>query len=241
MIKIGICDDEQIMAKEIGKYVREFFEQNNSEISIDTFISAKKFQSACRTIKYDLALLDVDMPEVSGFELAKEIQQNQKETVIVFISGRDLLVYESLKYQPFRFIRKSVCEEELKEALYSFYEKYLMMSKDTDLEFEEGVQIITITQVVFVESRGHIMEVNLSDGTLLHTKRHTVAIRDLEKRWYEYGFIRIERGYLVNYRYVKRIRGREMEMNDGIILSIGRSRVDDVKKRFLQLVRREDK
>lgn len=57
------------------------------------------------------------MPESNGIEAAISIKHSNSDIVIIFITSKDELVYESIKTQPFRFIRKSRLTEEISESI----------------------------------------------------------------------------------------------------------------------------
>ena len=51
-----------------------------------------------------------------------------------------------------------------------------------------------------------------------------------------FGFIRIHKGYLVNYRYIQRIAYDHVILRDGTSLPVGRSKVTEIKTKFLSLL-----
>ena len=64
-----------------------------------------------------LFFIDIDMPEVNGFEAASYLKKWNRECCIVFVSNKDDLVFQSLVYHPFFFIRKAHLDEELEPQL----------------------------------------------------------------------------------------------------------------------------
>ncbi len=65
----------------------------------------------------EILLLDIDMPEISGMELAEQIFSSNINTNVIFVTNRDDLVFQAIHYQPFRFIRKEKLNQELDEAI----------------------------------------------------------------------------------------------------------------------------
>ena len=65
----------------------------------------------------DLLLLDIDMPEMNGMEIAKCLTDLLQKPLLVFVTSHDELVYDSLLYHPFGFIRKAYLEQELEKIL----------------------------------------------------------------------------------------------------------------------------
>lgn len=61
------------------------------------------------------------MPGISGFDIATTFSDCDYPVLIVFVTAYDELVYSSIKFQPYRFIRKTHFNEELPECIESAY------------------------------------------------------------------------------------------------------------------------
>lgn len=125
MIKIAIVDDSidyiRFIYDKVDKIMKDL---NYDQYEIKTFTDGIKLIES--DTKFDLLLLDIDMPTIDGFNLAKKISNNiaaLDNATIIYISTYDNLVYESFKYSPLRFIRKNRINEELCEAIQAFLEK----------------------------------------------------------------------------------------------------------------------
>lgn len=58
----------------------------------------------------------------------------------------------------------------------------------------------------------------------------------LEEMTEPLGFIRIHKGYLVNYLYIQRIQSNQVTMKGDIVLPVGRSKAKEVKSKYLALL-----
>ena len=63
--------------------------------------------------RYDLFFLDIDMPGLNGIELCRRLRADGSRALVVFISGKEELVFQTFEVQPFRFVRKNHFQEEL--------------------------------------------------------------------------------------------------------------------------------
>lgn len=115
MIRAAICDDEPTTLDYLHEHISREFRRQGAEIQIDKFTSGRNFLNAHKAELFDVIFLDIDMPEISGFEIAEQIN-NISEALIVFVTLHDELVFSSLKFRPFRFIRKPYLENELPET-----------------------------------------------------------------------------------------------------------------------------
>lgn len=108
MIRIAVVDDVKIFAYDYRKDLEQLFKQHSVECEIDVYTEAYYFQGILRDKKYNLIFLDIDMPEINGIDLAKEIRKNygDEKVKLVFVSSYENFVFETFHYKAYRFIRK---------------------------------------------------------------------------------------------------------------------------------------
>ena len=61
---------------------------------VDTFNNAETALSIFRPNFYDLALLDIRMPEMNGFQLCRKLREIDKKIKICFLTATELLYYK---------------------------------------------------------------------------------------------------------------------------------------------------
>lgn len=76
MIKIAICDDDKIFLEKMKKYVGEAFGKHTSDYRIITYSNSVLFSNENQNYGFNVLFLDIDMPNKSGFDLAKELRSN---------------------------------------------------------------------------------------------------------------------------------------------------------------------
>lgn len=92
--RIMIVDDE----KDIAMMFRSGLERNGFTVKV--FNDPLEALSNFKPDYYDLLLLDIRMPAMSGFELYKEIRKKDKTAKVCFISAFEALQDELKKYLP---------------------------------------------------------------------------------------------------------------------------------------------
>ena len=120
MIRIAVVDDDKIILNQIKELIEE---KINDEIVIDLYSDSIDFYNNNSKWSYDIIFLDIDMPKMTGFEIAETIDLLKSQTEIVFTSNLEHLVYDSLKFRPFRFVRKSMLSDDVLSALDAFIVK----------------------------------------------------------------------------------------------------------------------
>ena len=110
MIRIAIVDDEKIILNQVSRLIKESIDE---EIFLDVYESSRDFARKIEKSIYDIIFLDIDMPEINGFELAETLTFVKPNITIVFISHLEHLVFRSFRFKPFGFVRKSYLEKDI--------------------------------------------------------------------------------------------------------------------------------
>jgi DNA-binding LytR/AlgR family response regulator len=235
-IRVAVCDDEELYTDKISKIVECYFSIAKIPCTIKKFSSANDMFAYRRAAGFDLILLDIDMPDMSGMKAAEKIRDISDNITIVFVTNMDNFVFEAIKYTPFRFIRKKYLADEMSEMLNAFKNKHKNDSIFLDAfdEYERAKRIKAI-EVSYFESFGHSIDIHHGKSVLTAK----LTLNDLEEQFHELGFIRIHKSYLVNFRFIYEIAGGFAVMDDGSKLTISRYRVKDVKGKFMKFTRGE--
>lgn len=235
-MNILICDDNQWELDEITHAVTNYTEKKAIVCKIKCFTSPAELLSHIKVFQqYDLALLDIDMPGMTGIDLAANYLTDMK---VIFITHRDDLVFSALSTQPFGFVRKKYLKEELLPWLEKAITLFGADSKEIVVSEQRVLKKIQIKELVYVEAQGHYSIIKCCNNEYRVKK----GISVLEKELDDYGFIRIHDAYLVNPRYIKNMSSENVTLIYGkremIDLRISRGRSKQVKILYMQQLKR---
>ncbi len=123
------------------------------EISI--YSSGTELLEGIKAKKIDVIFLDIDMPMMSGLNIADEMMHILPDVSLIFVTNRADLVFDALRCNPFKFIRKSHLDEELADAIKSVIEK--VVKEDFTLLLEDGKQTVSLSlhEINYLESIKH--------------------------------------------------------------------------------------
>ena len=130
-IKILLVDDDLKNSMLLKRFIEadgyDVIYANNGKVGLEMY----------RNENPDLILLDINMPELDGFEMARIIRQSDKKVVIFFLTDRtdkvDRLHGFSLKGND--YIPKPFYPEEL---IARIHERFDSVTLDQDIEFTIG-------------------------------------------------------------------------------------------------------
>lgn len=226
---IYICDDETLVLNELADKIRKYMPQEK----ILCFSSGYELREQLRKSHCDILFLDIDMPEISGLEIAKELTIEKGIPLLIFVTSHDELVYESFEYHPFSFIRKSCFDQEIEkvlrdagEYLESLKRQFYFRSAGRDLS-------LPLLAILYFEADGNYLKIYTESGEY----RFRSTISDVESRLNQYGFVRIHKGFLVNQAMVQIIGREDIELADGTALPLGRSYAEHARRRLLEYMR----
>lgn len=230
LVKIAVCDDDSIFLNELVKQITQLFQSGDKamEYHIDPFEDGGGLLKYWDNEVYDIVFLDIEMPGTSGILVADRIRMRNPYVKILFITNRDDLVFSSIQYRPFRFIRKNYLENELPEAINALINKLHQENKYLTVSFNGAKTNIKIINIHYIESCKHDIYIY----TLHDTFRIKGNLIKLENQLEPYGFIRTHSGYVVNSRYIFSIDKTQVVLNDGREIPLSRYRVETVKHKL---------
>ena len=228
MIRIAVCDDERDFSERIKVLIEKYFTEQTDESDITIFSSGSCFLSD--STNYNAVFLDIDMPDIGGFDIAEQIS-GRGNTLIIFVTTHDELVYSSLKFRPFRFIRKAHLEEELPETLDAVNKEILKLGVNTKfmLQTKNGEVLLDVTNIEYIEIYTHSMQVYTASGEILECYGSLSA---MEKQLNGFDFVRTHKSYLVNCKYIFSIEKNRIILDDKTEIPLSRYKADTVKSKF---------
>ncbi|MDF2829523.1 MAG: response regulator receiver protein [Mycobacterium sp.] len=192
---------------------------------IDEVVTAADATSALRELNarpFDAVFLDINMPGLSGLELAGVLANFSDRPAVVFVTAHDDKAVEAFDVGAVDYLLKPIRQSRLDEAVRRVQAATTEARRDTgdgeppaDLA-EADADVIPaelggITHLVprdsigWVEAEGDYARLHSASGA--HLVR--IPLSTLESRWRERGFQRIHRSYLVALRQVTGLRSTE--------------------------------
>ena len=144
VLNIFICDDEPNFCEIIGEVCKEVLASEGFEGNISVGYDGEAVISYNNHI--DILVLDIDMPIVDGIRVKEELQKNEEETQIIFVTSHQERMKEAFGLKVFGFVDKTYLKNELQVMLTNLlkiYESYTMIEeeyKSKDILYIESVE-----------------------------------------------------------------------------------------------------
>lgn len=203
MIRIAVCDDNEIILKKLVSLIDKEFNKYTNDIIVKHFYSGILLLTEHDAQPFDILFLDIDMPKISGFDIAKVLRNNFSNCFIIFVTSHSELVYESMDFQPFHFIRKN-CEISLENSISEIASKLMRHMKQNEKIILEddisGRKAVFIRDIIYMESDRHYVRFYIMRNS--EPIKMRMNISECEEKFQEYDFVRIHRKYCVNMRFL---------------------------------------
>ena len=233
-LTIALCDDDETAVTIIGGTLKSLLDKKNVEAEIFAYLSVHELRKSMESRAYDLVLLDISMKEEDGIKFAKEMRERGDKTEIVFVSSKEERVFESLGVGPFAFVRKRLFIADIKDMLEHFLAAYNSDSANSRvLELRTSTEIIHINvdDILYIESFRDTQSVYFTNKEQPVVLSSTMA--ELEGQLLKYSFIRIHKSILVNAKYVSKVNGCEVVLNNGKVLYTATKRAKQVRDEYM--------
>lgn len=235
-LSVAFCDDDAIVRGHMRTAAERCFSQYGVAVHTSEFDGPGALLDAMGRERFGLLFLDIDMPEMDGIELGERLRALGSGTDIIYVSNLDERVYEVFRVHPWSFVRKSRFDEQIDAVVADYVQMMDSRASRIVVQDAQGAsRAVAPEEVVYVESAGKLQKLFFPE----HAEPMQVrcSLMELEGQLAAAGFIRIHKGFLVNYRFVRRIRSRSVELDDGRALPVGRDRLESVRERYLALMK----
>jgi DNA-binding NtrC family response regulator len=167
MIRILIADDD--------KNLRKILMDGLSDAGFDTSEtdSGIKAVELLEKEEYDILLLDLNMPGLSGIDVLKNIKALDIPTEAIILTGHGTVsnAVEAMKHGAYDFLTKPFKMEELKAVIEKAYEKKKLLSENlllrTQIKRQSGAEKIITKSSLMLDILETVKKVALSDFSVL--------------------------------------------------------------------------
>jgi len=235
MLKIAVCDDniEELsnMVSIINDYIS--LQRDKHSIKYTAFNHSFDLIAAMESGQhYDLVLLDILMPFLTGIEAAKEIRKFNQDVKIIFLSSSPEFAVDSYSVNAYYYALKPVW----KDKLIILLDKVIFeMETNTGVSFlkksKTGLTRIYLNKLEFAEIIGKSILYHLTDGTVIEAVGSMTA---LEKELLIHPcFIKPHRSYIINMTFIDMLNPREIKMQSLNIVPLSKSNYTIVKSAYI--------
>lgn len=228
--KIAICDDQRTELESMSTLVERWLKQTQNKVNIVTFPSAESFLFDYAEHKdYDILLLDVEMKELSGIDLAKQVRKENKRVEIIFITSHFEFAGEGYEVDALHYLIKPVNAEKLISVLNKAAEKLAKEPQSVVITCDGETIKLCEDEILYVESFLHYISIHTARQEYKIKKNLSAFESELSECFY-----RVHRSYLVNLKAVMRISRTGVTLKGNTELPLARGKYDDINEAYIR-------
>lgn len=238
MLTIAMIDDEETSLQIAKGAFDAFFKMMSMETSIRSFTNPEVFLDSLRDTTYDLVCSDIIMSPIDGIELAKRLRQVDKEVPLIFISSNETNVFSCFEYDPIGFIRKTNFLNDTQTMMKHYYNDILpnrKMIHKVEVKSHGEVMLLNLNDILYIEGNHNYQVIHVRN------QKETIEVRklisDMERELSPYGFIRVHKGFLVNYLYIYKFSHTDVTLKDGTKIPISYPNRENIITKYMELTK----
>ncbi|KPB06087.1 LytR/AlgR family response regulator transcription factor [Bacillus sp. CHD6a] len=196
-MRVGLVDDRYIDLDKLNGIV-------GAVPNVEIVFSTQSAEEAYEYIKkeaVDLLIADIEMPNLSGYELADIIHSHALNIAVIFVTGSSGYAVHAFELNVHDYIMKPYPKDRLVKSM----ERLLEKTKSAEiagrlyLKQKNDIHIVQKKDIVFIERSGR--------STTIYTKSGPIktyqTLNELEGELRERDFLRSHRSFIINIHHVK--------------------------------------
>lgn len=231
MVRIAICDDDSAAVSRHEGIVKRCLQENGIAYEIITYTQSNNlfYDIADDSFFYDLILLDIEMPDMTGMEISEKIKSYLPKIKIIFITSHLEYAIDAFELSIFRYVPKNDLDNRLAVAVTDAAKLIeLEEGKEYTIRTSSRMEKIPYKEIFYIQRDGKNASIVSGSGISKVRKSLQQVFGELNAP----EFIFIDRGYIVNLIQIMKISNSTAFLKNGEQLPISRSHLQEVKQQI---------
>lgn len=236
-MNIAVCDDNQIHLDSAVELLKDFQQVKRC----DTFHNIEQlFQQIERnsTVSYDVILMDIQWNhcEKDGIQYAATLNLLLPHAQIIFMTAYNDKYSQAIFFEQLNlcgYLVKPIQEANLKVLLEKAEKNMEKIKKNSEdlllVQYNRVTEKIHQDEILYIESDAHRITIHTTTTDITAYGKLSDYMPCLRS-----SFLLIHKSYIVNMDVIQRLEKRTITLNNGVILPISKSQIQNVKETYLR-------
>lgn len=228
---ISVIDDNDADTEYISALVARWAKESGHTAHILAFPSAEAFLFQYEEEKaFDILLLDIEMGEMNGVDLAKKIRLQNDAVQIVFITGYPDFIAQGYEVDALHYLMKPVSYEKLYAVLQKAAARLEKAEKRLRVTYDHSTELVPFSRILYVEAQKQYVLIHTFDETYRMKRSFNKILEELDEFFYK-----CQRSFCVNLSHVTRIKNNSVVLKNGEEIPISRGMAEKIGKEMIRL------
>jgi len=221
MLQCIVIDDEEFAIEALKKYIDLLPQLSIARVYTDPQMALKELANG---EVYDVLFLDIDMPMISGLELARLLRGTVRK--LIFTTAHPEFALEAFDVEADAFLLKPVSLSKFSQTISRLFpdadvvqasasDYFLVKNKDEDLRIVK----IKFEEVVAFESMHNYIKIYQTNGKPITAYLNLQDVLELVKG--RDSFKQFHRGFVISTDWISYIEGNTLKMAGNLTFSVG--------------------
>ncbi len=229
-MKIVICDDNPNIIEEVREMLDEYALIKNLPLDISTFNNGQAVLESDE--KFNIAILDVEMPDMDGIELGEALRKRNKQIVLIYLTAHSQYLDSALNLNAARFFEKPIDKKRFFNGIDNALERIDNSTISFYIHDDKAQVRITAEDIVFVEIEHRKTKI-VTDVREYYTTHSLDYFKD---RLISSVFAQPHKSYIVNLNRITAYERAEIVLDDKYKIPVSRSRQTSFRTSFVRFM-----
>lgn len=169
MLKIAVCDDENLFTEELKELLSGYMIEKGLVFEIDTYSSGEALVDlGIEIVQYTAVFLDINMEKMDGIKTAEMIRKASREVFIVFVTAYVDYSLEGYRLDVVRYLLKGNAnfQNKVNECMDAIMDRMNYSVIKRKFDFKEGKKELSLERLLYIESNLHKLEFHVMEDTM---------------------------------------------------------------------------
>lgn len=228
MLKIAICDDDESVLNQLNIIITKYCSKNKINFIVNKYSSGNQLLDTFE--HYNIIFLDIKIKDINGIALAEKIRKIDKQVKIIFVTNFSYYQTDAFTVRAFGYVVKPFTDETIFKQLNDAIE--YSRQEENKISFtcitDHGVKTVNLKKIYVFEAYNHKVKMTCLDQIyVIHG-----SIKDIFIKFKPYGFTMPHKSFVINMRYISKIKGYDIMLTNGICVPISQKRAVEFKSDF---------
>lgn len=234
MIRIAICDDNETELSRTRVMTNVYAVANPElEIQLSTYQDPNELLEIIRNRQdaFDILLLDIYMPELTGVQLARNVRELNDQCQLIFLTSSANHAIEAFSLHAAHYLLKPYTRGQLEDALSKAIAAVQKnQQRNIILKTSSGLRKIDITDIVYSETDKHIQNIYLVENERIQVRissSELYTMLSIDTRFFKCGST-----YIINLGRITEVSNKQILFDNGQTIPVLRRQYRELLDRY---------